>query len=73
MFKIQVVTKIFKIQDIQDEIFVVVNEINGQFPLRGIRKKHCNFQIVGGKSTVTYHFTTGFYGLTVMPLNSNNY
>ena len=29
--------------------------------------KHCSFQIIGGESTGTYRFTTGFYGLTVMP------
>ena len=39
----------------------------GQIPLHELTKKHCNFQIVGGKSTGTYRFTTGYYGLTVMP------
>ena len=39
----------------------------GQVPLHELTKKHCNFQIVGGKSTGTYRFTTGYYGLTVMP------
>ena len=39
----------------------------GQIPLHDLTKKHCNFQIVGGKSTGTYRFTTGCYGLTVMP------
>ena len=39
----------------------------GQSPLHDLTKRHCNFQIVGGKSTGTYRFTTGFYGLTVMP------
>ena len=39
----------------------------GQIPLQELTKRHCNFQIVGGKSTGTYRFTTGFYGLTVMP------
>ena len=29
--------------------------------------KHCNFQIIGGKSTGTYRFVTGHYGLTIMP------
>ena len=35
----------------------------GQIPLHDLTKRHCNFQIVGG----TYRFTTGYYGLTVMP------
>ena len=39
----------------------------GQIPLQELTKRHCNFQIVGEKSTGTYRFTTGFYGLTVMP------
>ena len=39
----------------------------GQIPLQELTKRHCNFQIVWGKSTGTYRFTTGFIGLTVMP------
>ena len=39
----------------------------GHVPLHELTKKHCNFQIVGGKSTGTYRFKTGYYGLTVMP------
>ena len=39
----------------------------GQVPLHELTKKHCIFQIVGGKSTGTNQFTTGYYGLTVMP------
>ena len=39
----------------------------GQVPLHELTKKHCNFQKVGGESTGTYRFTTGYYGLTVMP------
>ena len=39
----------------------------GQIPLHDLTKRHCIFQIVGGKSTGTYRFLTGFYGLTVMP------
>ena len=39
----------------------------GQIPLQGLTKIHCNFQIVGVKSTGSNRFTTGFYGLTVMP------
>ena len=38
-----------------------------QIPLHELIKRHCNFQIVGGKSTGTYPFTTGYYGLTVKP------
>ena len=39
----------------------------GQIPLHELTKKHCNFQIVGRKSTETYRLTTGYYGLTVKP------
>ena len=44
----------------------------GQVPLHELTKKHCNFQLVGGKSTGTYRFTTGFYGLTLMPTEFQN-
>ena len=30
-------------------------------------RKHCNFNILGGKSTGTYQFVNGFYGLSDMP------
>ena len=39
----------------------------GQVPLHESTAKHCNFQKVGGKSTGTYRFITGHYGLTIMP------
>ena len=39
----------------------------GQVPFHLLTAKHCNFQIIGGESTGTYRFVTGFYGLTVMP------
>ena len=39
----------------------------GQIPLDESTAKHCNFQIIGGKSTGTYRFVTGHYGLTIMP------
>ena len=39
----------------------------GQILLQEITKRHCNFQIVGRKSTGTFRFTTEFYGLLVMP------
>ena len=39
----------------------------GQIPLDESTAKHCNFQIRGGKSTGTYRFVTGHYGLTIMP------
>ena len=32
----------------------------GQIFLQELTKRHCNFQTVGGKSTGTYRFTTGF-------------
>ena len=40
---------------------------HGQEPLHEFTAKHCNFQLIGGESTGTYQFVTGFYGLTVMP------
>ena len=39
----------------------------GQIPLHLLTAKHCNFQIIGGESTGTYRYVTGFYGLSVMP------
>ena len=36
-------------------------------PLHVMTKRHCNFQIIGGKSSGTYRFTTGYYGVTIMP------
>ena len=54
-----------------ETVFKRINEdmtyAYGQIPLHELTKKHCNFQIVGGKSTGTYRFITGYYGLTVMP------
>ena len=38
----------------------------GQLPLSPKTNVQCNFSIVRGKSTGTYHFRTGFYGLTTM-------
>ena len=39
----------------------------GQILLDESTAKHCNFQIIGGKSTGKYRFVTGHYGLTIMP------
>ena len=39
----------------------------GQIPLHELTKRHCNFQIIGRKFTGTYRFTTGYYGLTIVP------
>ena len=39
----------------------------GQIPVQELTKRHCNFPNDGGKSTGIYCFTTGFYGLIVMP------
>ena len=39
----------------------------GQLPLSPETSVQCNFSRVGGKSTGTYRFQTGFYGLTTMP------
>ena len=39
----------------------------GQLPLSQDTSVHCNFSLVGGRSTGTYRLKTGFYGLTTMP------
>ena len=39
----------------------------GQLPLNPKTSVQRNFSLVGGKSTGTYCFCTGFYGLTTMP------
>ena len=39
----------------------------GQLPLSSETSVQCNFSLVGGKSTGTYRFRAGFYGLTTMP------
>ena len=39
----------------------------GQLPLGPKTSVQCNFSLVGGKSTGTYRFRTGFYGLKTMP------
>ena len=46
---------------------VDMKDAYGQIPLEASTAKHCNFQIIGGKSTGTYRFVTGHYGLTIMP------
>ena len=38
-----------------------------QIPLDENIKKHCKFNIVGGRATGTYRFINGFYGLTDIP------
>ena len=38
-----------------------------QIPLHPEIRKHCNFNILGGKSTGTSQFIIGFYGLSDMP------
>ena len=38
-----------------------------QIPLHPEIRKHCNFNILGGKSTGTYQFINVFYGLSDMP------
>ena len=38
-----------------------------QLKLHHDTRIHCNFNIICGKSTGTYRFKTGFYGLTDMP------
>ena len=44
----------------------------GQTPLHPNTARHCNFQIVGGESTGTYAFNTGYYGLTIIPPEFQN-
>ena len=39
----------------------------GQLPLSQDTSVHCNFFLVGGRSTGTYRFKTGFYDLKTMP------
>ena len=39
----------------------------GQVALKQKTSEQCNFSLVGGKSTGTYRFKNGFYGLTSMP------
>ena len=41
--------------------------VYGQLPLIQDTSVHCNFSLVGGRSTGTYIFKTGFYRLTTMP------
>ena len=48
-------------------VFIGRYDTYGQVPLHLLTAKHCNFQIIGGESTGTYRFVTGFYGLSVMP------
>ena len=38
-----------------------------QLPLDENIQKHCNFNILGGRTTGTYRFINGFYGLTDLP------
>ena len=39
----------------------------GQTELHPDTARHCNFQIIGGRATGRYAFSTGYYGLTIMP------
>ena len=39
----------------------------GQLPLSAETSVKCNCSLIGGRSTGTYRFKTGFYGLTTMP------
>ena len=39
----------------------------GQLPLSAESSVQFNFYLIGGRSTGTYRFNTGFYGLTTMP------
>ena len=39
-----------------------------QLPLSSLTSSHCKLNILCGEATGTYHFKTGFYGLTDMPI-----
>ena len=41
--------------------------VYGKYPLDESTAKHCNVQIIGGKSNGTYRFVSGHYGLTKKP------
>ena len=41
--------------------------VYGQVSLEQKKSEQCNFSLVGGKSTGTYRFKNGLYGLTSMP------
>ena len=54
----------------QGDVFFTTMDLTyayGQLPLNENTSKHCNFLLVGGRSTGTYRFKTGFCGLTTMP------
>ena len=54
----------------QGEVYFTTMDLTyayGQLPLGEETSVHCNFSLVGGRSTGTYRFWTGFYGLTSMP------
>ena len=64
-----------KIEGEESKIFyssVDLKYAYGQVPLHECTARHCNFQIIGGKSTRTYRFVTGHYGLTIMPTEFQN-
>ena len=42
----------------------------GQLTLNAETSVQCNFSLIGGRSTDTYSFKTGFYVLTMMPTES---
>ena len=44
-----------------------LNYAFSQLPFSKETSKHCDFSIIGGDATGTYHFKTGFYGLTDIP------
>ena len=54
----------------QGEVYFTTMDLTyayGQLSLSEETSVHCNFSLVGGRSTGTYRFRTGFYGLTSMP------
>ena len=54
----------------QGEVFFTTMDLTyayGQLPLSKETSVHCNFSLVGERSTGTYRFRTGFYGLTSIP------
>ena len=54
----------------QGEVYFTTMDLTyayGQVPFSEETSVHCNFSLLGGRSTGTYRFRTGFYGLMSMP------
>ena len=52
------------------DIFATTTDLTyayGQLPLSCETSVQCKFSLIGGRSTGTYRFKAGFYGLTTKP------